>query len=58
MNDEGSARTFAQHLGHSDVARLLQLTPDEEKETDKRLTELTEQELQSQDRNQRQRRWP
>jgi ferritin-like metal-binding protein YciE len=39
----GSARTFAQHLGHSNVVRLLQMTLDEEKETDKRLTQLAEE---------------
>jgi ferritin-like metal-binding protein YciE len=38
----GSARTFAQHLGHSNVARLLQTTLEEEKDTDQRLTELAE----------------
>ena len=41
----GSARTFATHLGHTNVARLLQLTLDEEKETDTRLTELAEQSI-------------
>ena len=39
----GSARTFAQHLGHSNVVRLLQMTLDEEKETDQRLTQLAEE---------------
>jgi ferritin-like metal-binding protein YciE len=39
----GSARTFAEHLGHPNIVRLLQMTLDEEKETDKRLTELAEQ---------------
>jgi ferritin-like metal-binding protein YciE len=38
----GSARTFAQHLGHSNVVRLLQTTLDEEKETDARLTQMAE----------------
>ena len=38
----GSARTFAQHLGHGNVVRLLQSTLDEEKETDSRLTQLAE----------------
>jgi ferritin-like metal-binding protein YciE len=38
----GSARTFAQHLGHANVVRLLQSTLDEEKETDARLTQLAE----------------
>jgi glycine/D-amino acid oxidase-like deaminating enzyme len=39
----GSARTFAQHLGHATVARLLQTTLDEEKETDKHLPQLAEE---------------
>ena len=39
----GSARTFAEHLGHSNVVRLLQMTLDEEKETDQRLTQLAEE---------------
>jgi ferritin-like metal-binding protein YciE len=43
MAGYGSARTFAQHLGHTTVARLLQLTLDEEKETDQRLTQLAEE---------------
>jgi ferritin-like metal-binding protein YciE len=38
----GMARTIAQQLGHSNVARLLQSTLDEEKETDLRLTQLAE----------------
>jgi ferritin-like metal-binding protein YciE len=38
----GSARTFAEHLGHLNVARLLQSTLDEERATDVRLTELAE----------------
>jgi ferritin-like metal-binding protein YciE len=38
----GSARTFAQHLGHTNVARLLQTTLDEERETDHRLTRVAE----------------
>jgi ferritin-like metal-binding protein YciE len=41
----GTARTFAQHLGHSDIARLLEMTLSEEKETDKKLTELAEQSI-------------
>ncbi|MCE5266367.1 MAG: ferritin-like domain-containing protein [Planctomycetaceae bacterium] len=45
MAGYGSARTFAQHLGHSNVARLLQMTLDEEKETDKRLTQLAEESI-------------
>ena len=38
----GTARTFAEHLGHTNVAKLLQLTLDEERRTDIRLTELAE----------------
>ena len=36
----GSARTFAQELGFSEAASLLQATLDEEVETDQKLTEL------------------
>ena len=36
----GTARTFAQQLGMSDAAKLLQETLDEEADTDKKLTEL------------------
>jgi ferritin-like metal-binding protein YciE len=36
----GTARTFAEQLGHSSAAELLQQTLDEEKETDVLLTEL------------------
>ncbi|MEN6457919.1 MAG: ferritin-like domain-containing protein [Thermoguttaceae bacterium] len=43
MAGYGSARTFAKHLGHSNVVRLLQMTLDEEKETDQRLTQLAEE---------------
>jgi ferritin-like metal-binding protein YciE len=39
----GTAKTFAQHLGHSDIARLLESTLNEEKEADKKLTQLAEQ---------------
>lgn len=38
----GSARTWAQQLGESQVAQLLQTTLDEEGQTDKRLTQLAE----------------
>lgn len=38
----GCARTFAQQLGHKDIADLLQQTLDEEGNTDKKLTELAE----------------
>jgi ferritin-like metal-binding protein YciE len=36
----GTARTFAEMLGHTEAAQLLQQTLDEEKETDQSLTEL------------------
>jgi ferritin-like metal-binding protein YciE len=42
MAGYGSARTFAQLLGHDDAAGLLEQTLDEEKETDERLTEIAE----------------
>lgn len=38
----GTARTFAQRLGKSEAARLLQETLDEEADTDKKLTSLAE----------------
>jgi ferritin-like metal-binding protein YciE len=41
----GTARTFAQHLGLPDVVRLLQMTLDEERETDERLSELAEEQI-------------
>jgi len=42
MAGYGSARTFAQLLGRTDAADLLEETLDEEKETDERLTEIAE----------------
>lgn len=36
----GTARTFAEMLGHTEAAELLQQTLDEEKDTDQSLTEL------------------
>lgn len=42
MAGYGTARTFAQRLGHAGAARLLQQTLDEEKETDLKLSELAE----------------
>jgi ferritin-like metal-binding protein YciE len=39
----GTARTYAQLLGQNEWARLLQQTLDEEKETDRKLTQLAEQ---------------
>ena len=41
----GTVRTFAQRLGRSDAARLLQQTLDEEAATDKKLTALAEQSI-------------
>jgi ferritin-like metal-binding protein YciE len=38
----GTVRTFAQRLGRSEAARLLQQTLDEEAETDRKLTGLAE----------------
>ena len=43
----GTARTLAELLGHQDVVELLQQTLDEEKETDKKLTELAMNEFRS-----------
>ena len=42
MAGYGSARTFAQLLGHSEAADLLEDTLGEEKEADERLTEIAE----------------
>ena len=42
MAGYGTARTFAEHLKMTKAARLLQETLDEEEETDKRLTDLAE----------------
>jgi ferritin-like metal-binding protein YciE len=38
----GTVRTYALHLGEKEQARLLQLTLDEEGQTDKKLTQLAE----------------
>jgi ferritin-like metal-binding protein YciE len=38
----GTARALATHLGHNDIAALLEETLDEEKETDEKLTHLAE----------------
>jgi ferritin-like metal-binding protein YciE len=43
MAGYGSARTWAEQLGYSEQAQLLQQTLDEERQTDKLLTELAEQ---------------
>jgi ferritin-like metal-binding protein YciE len=40
MAGYGCARTYAELLGHSNFAKLLQQTLDEEKATDKKLTDL------------------
>jgi ferritin-like metal-binding protein YciE len=42
MAGYGCARTFAQRLGHTSVAELLQETLDEEKAADAKLTEVAE----------------
>jgi ferritin-like metal-binding protein YciE len=42
MSRYGTLRTWAEELGHSDAARLLDATLQEEKETDAALTELAE----------------
>lgn len=44
----GTLVTFANMLGHDDAERLLQETLDEEKETDQKLTELAESEINAQ----------
>jgi ferritin-like metal-binding protein YciE len=41
----GTARTFAERLGNSEVAALLEETLNEEKEADEKLTEISEQML-------------
>jgi ferritin-like metal-binding protein YciE len=45
MAGYGSARTFAQRLGLTEVARLLQETLNEEEQTDKLLTQIAEQHI-------------
>lgn len=42
MAGYGTARAWAQHLGHAEVAQVLQQTLDEEGETDQKLTDLAE----------------
>jgi ferritin-like metal-binding protein YciE len=42
MAGYGTARTFANLLGHTEAARLLEQTLEEEKETDQKLTELAQ----------------
>jgi ferritin-like metal-binding protein YciE len=41
----GTARTLAQHVGQKQIAKLLQQTLAEEKETDQKLTELAESQI-------------
>jgi ferritin-like metal-binding protein YciE len=41
----GSARTLAEHLGHEEIAELLQETLDEESATDEKLTTLSVEEV-------------
>ncbi len=43
--DYGTARTFALRLGQTEVARLLQETLQEEKDADKKLTDVAENEV-------------
>lgn len=43
MSGYGTARTFAERLGHSEAAELLQTTLNEERNTDKKLTTIAEQ---------------
>jgi ferritin-like metal-binding protein YciE len=42
MAGYGTARTFAQRLGHDEAARLLQTTLNEEGNADKKLTAIAE----------------
>jgi ferritin-like metal-binding protein YciE len=41
----GTARTFAQLLGHSEAARLLETTLNEEKAADEKLTQIAESQV-------------
>jgi ferritin-like metal-binding protein YciE len=43
MAGYGTARTFAERLGHAEAASLLQATLDEERNADKKLTAIAEQ---------------
>lgn len=45
MAGYGTARSLAMHLGHSDAARLLQDTLQEEQAADRKLTEIAESEV-------------
>lgn len=42
ISSYGTARTYAQHLGYTNAARLLQQTLEEERQTDEKLTSLAE----------------
>jgi ferritin-like metal-binding protein YciE len=42
MAGYGTVRTYAQLLGHQDMARLLQQTLDEEEQADKKLTQIAQ----------------
>jgi ferritin-like metal-binding protein YciE len=42
MASYGSVRTWAKHLGHDNVAQLMQETLDEEGDADKKLTDIAE----------------
>lgn len=44
----GSARTYAEHLGFDEAAKILQASLDEEAETDKKLTKLAEEAINKQ----------
>jgi serine/threonine protein kinase HipA of HipAB toxin-antitoxin module len=41
----GTARTFAEHLGHNDSVQLLQQTLDEESAADEKLTSISTDEI-------------
>jgi ferritin-like metal-binding protein YciE len=47
----GTARTYAEMLGHADAAQLLQQTLDEEKETDELLSGLALSSVNDEDHN-------
>lgn len=47
----GTARTLATQLGHSEIAELLGQTLEEEKQTDAKLTELSESSVNSEAAN-------
>jgi len=48
MSGYGSARTFAQMLGHDDAVSLLQETLDEEKNADRKLNDIAESQVNEQ----------